>query len=249
MLVVQNDPSADIRRLGDWLTGAGARLETVHPYAGDPLPPDPGPYAGLVVLGGAQDAFDAADGTPGAPWFPTLRRLLRQAVTARTPTLGVCLGGQLLAVACGGEVARSPYGTEIGPGLVARRDVAERDRIFGAVPFTPDVQQWHSDDITELPPGATLLAASTRGTHQAFRLGEAAWGLQFHVECDLPMLADWAEADADLLVGLGIDPEDLLERFAAALDDVQDVWQPFAERFAAVTLGRVGSGLLPVVDA
>jgi hypothetical protein len=119
---------------------------------------------------------------------------------------------------------------------VARRDVAERDRLFGAVPFAPDVLQWHEDEITELPPRAVLLAASTRYPYQAFRVGEAAWGLQFHIECDTEMIAGWVSGNLDVLAGLGLDPIDLLEAFDAAMDDVAAVWRPFAERFAALAL-------------
>ena len=61
----------------------------------------------------------------------------------------------------------------------------------------PDVIQWHHDEITELPAGAVLLAASTRYPHQAFRLGDRAWGLQFHIECDPAMIADWAKRQRD----------------------------------------------------
>src|SRR6266568_8838252 len=94
-LVVENDPSDDARRLGEWLTDAGLTLATVRPYAGEALPETLDGYAALVVLGGEQQAYPAADGTPGAPWFPALERLLRKAVRGRVPTLAVCLGGQL----------------------------------------------------------------------------------------------------------------------------------------------------------
>ena len=235
-LVVENDPTDDVRRLGDWLTAAGLDLDLVRPHAGDPLPEDLDGYAAVVVLGGGQRAYPAPDGTPGAPWFAALEGLLRKAVRHRIPTLGVCLGGQLLASALGGTVERSASGPEIGPALVARRDVAARDPLFGAVPFAPDVIQWHADEITELPPRAVLLAASTRYPHQAFRVGDAAWGVQFHIECDLEMLARWVSDDVGKLAALGIDPIDLLEACDAALDDVAAVWEPFARRFAALAL-------------
>ena len=235
-LVVQNDPTDDARRLGDWLTGAGLELVMVRPHAGEPLPAELDGYAALVVLGGEQQAYPSADGAPGAPWFPTLEALLRKAVRHRVPTLGVCLGGQLLATALGGTVERSAAGPEIGPALVARRDIAERDPLFGLVPFAPDVLQWHEDEITELPPRAVLLAASTRYPHQAFRVGDAAWGIQFHIECDVEMVAGWVSDSLDVLAELGIDPIDLLEAFDAAMDDVAGVWQPFAARFAGLAL-------------
>jgi GMP synthase-like glutamine amidotransferase len=251
-LVVENDPTDDARLLGDWLADAGLELAVVRPHTGDELPETLDGYAALVVLGGEQDAYPAADGTPGAPWFPALERLLRKAVRERVPTLGVCLGGQLLATAHGGTVERSSAGPEIGPRLVARRDVADSDPVFAEVPFAPDVLQWHRDEITELPARAVLLAASTHYPHQAFRLGDAAWGLQFHIECDIEMLVAWASDNLDVLAELGQDPIDLLEACDAVMGDVEEVWRPFAQRFAALALkgpAAVGQRHLPLLGA
>jgi GMP synthase-like glutamine amidotransferase len=238
-LVIENDPTDDARRLGGWLTGAGLALDVVRPYAGEPLPETLDGYAALVVLGGEQNAYPDPTGEPGARWFPELEGLLRKAVRHRVPTLAICLGGQLLATAHGGAVERSPVGPEIGPRLVARRDVAERDPLFAAVPFAPDVLQWHQDEITELPAGAVLLAASTRYPHQAFRIGDRAWGLQFHIECDTPMFAGWVQGSRGLLADLDIDPDDLVAAVDAVMPDLEEVWQPFAARFAAVALGQL----------
>jgi len=235
-LVVENDPTDDARRLGDWLAGAGLELVVVRPHRGDELPADLDGYAALVVLGGEQDAFPDAGGNPGSPWFPALEGLLRKATRHKVPTLAICLGGQLLAAAHGGTVERSPSGPEIGATLVARRDVADRDPLFAGVPFAPDVIQWHVDEITELPMGAVLLAASTHYPVQAYRIGPVAWGVQFHIECDIEMIAEWVSDNLDVLAELGEDPIDLLEACDAAMADVEDVWRPFTERFAALAL-------------
>jgi len=241
-LVVENDPTDDARRLGDWLTAAGLTLATCRPHAGDPVPVTLDGYAALVVMGGAQPAYPGPDGSPGAPWFPALEGLLRKAVRGQVPTLAVCLGAQLLATAHGGTVAPGANGPEIGPRLVARRDAAERDVLWEHVPLAPDVLQWHHDEITELPVGATLLAASTYHAHQAFRMGSRAWGVQFHIECDTAMVADWAADDAESLARLGYEPARLVDACAAVMPDLEEVWQPFAQRFAAVALGALDPG-------
>jgi GMP synthase-like glutamine amidotransferase len=238
-LVIENDPTDDARRLGGWLVDAGLELAVLRPYAGDPVPAELTDYAALVVLGGDQRAYPSADGKPGAPWFAALESLLRHAVRHRVPTLGICLGAQLLATAHGGTVESSPAGPEIGPALVARRDAADRDPLFARVPFAPDVLQWHLDEITELPAGAVLLAASTRYPHQAFRLGDRAWGTQFHIECDTAMVARWAGGDVAFLAELGLQPEELVAACDALMDELEDTWQPFAWRFAALALGRL----------
>ncbi len=244
-LVIENDPSDDLRRLGDWLTEAGLELTVVRPHGGDPLPETLDEHLALIVLGGDQSAYADAGGNPGAPWFPAVEGLLRKAVRHHVPTLGVCLGAQLLATAHGGLVERSTSGPEIGPGLVGRRDAADGDPLFKYVPLLPDVVQWHRDEITELPIGAVLLAASSRYPHQAFRLGDRAWGLQFHIECDTDMIADWTRTDVAGLDELGYDPEAVVAATAEILPDVEEVWQPFAARFAALALGTLPGADIP----
>ncbi|HEX5741709.1 MAG TPA: type 1 glutamine amidotransferase [Pilimelia sp.] len=237
ILTVENDPTDGPGRLGDWLTAAGLEPVVCRPHAGDPLPGDLSGHAALLVLGGEQSAYPAPDGTPGAPWFPALEGLLRKAVRHRVPTLAICLGGQLLATAHGGTVARSTSGPEIGPTLVGRRDACDDDPLCAALPFAPDVLQWHHDEITELPAGATLVAASPRYPHQAFRLGPCAWGTQFHIECDTAMFAGWVADNTGLLAELGVDAEALVAAADAAMADIAEVWQPFAARFAALARG------------
>ncbi|GAA4162243.1 type 1 glutamine amidotransferase [Phytohabitans flavus] len=235
-LVIENDPTDDARRLGEWLTEAGLALSVVKPYAGDPLPADLEGFVALVVLGGEQSAYP-----PRPEWFDGVEALLRKATRNGVPTLAICLGAQLMATAHGGTVERSASGPEIGPALVGRRDAAETDTLFRYVPLAPDVLQWHFDEITELPAGAVLLAASTRYPHQAFRMGERAWALQFHIECDTPMIGDWAESLPE-----GYDAYEVIAACDAVMVDVEEVWQPFAARFAALALGELSDMRRPL---
>jgi GMP synthase-like glutamine amidotransferase len=251
LLVVENDPSDGPCRLGDWLTGAGLELDLVRPYAGDALPDGLAGHSGVLVLGGAQDAFGAPDPAKKTEWFPELAGLVRTARQERRPVLGVCLGGQLVAQAFGGRVVRAENGGDIGPRLVGKRDRAESDPLFGPMPLAPDVLQFHLDEVSVLPPDSTLLAASPRCANEAFRVGDRVWALQFHIECDAEMLAGWIAEAADQVAAHGYDPDELLERFVSVLPDVEEAWQPFAERFAAVVRGDLVSGrqTLPFLGA
>ncbi|HEX5495013.1 MAG TPA: type 1 glutamine amidotransferase [Mycobacteriales bacterium] len=226
-LVVQNDPDEPAARLGDWLVDAGLSLRTVTPYDGSMLPGTLEGYDALVVLAGGM----SVNSGPTVAWFPPLRALFRQAVSAGLPTLAICLGAQLLADALGGRVAPGDAGPEIGPALVAKRDLAARDPLFGPVPFTPDVVQWHREGITELPPGAVLLASSPKYSNQAFRIGPAAYGLVFHIETTPDLVRRWAAKDVDELDRFGVQRERLLARLDEAHADVEDVWRPFTRRF------------------
>ncbi len=237
--MVENDPTSGLGHFAEWLDDGGLALRVVRAYAGEALPEDLTGHAAFVVLGGDQHAYPDAEGNPAASWFPALESLLRRAVRDRVPTLGVCLGAQLLATAHNGTVERAAAGPEIGPGLVAKRDAAESDPLFGPLPMLPDVVQWHHDEITELPLGAVLLAASTGYPVQAFRVGAAAWGVQFHPEVDLATLAGWVGTSGPVLAGLGIDGELMLHRVAALQDDLFEVWHPFATRFAALARGEL----------
>jgi GMP synthase (glutamine-hydrolysing) len=237
-LVVQHTEHESPGRLGDWLAESGVLLDVRTPYHGDRLP-GLGGFSALVVMGGPMGAYDDGE----APWLPATRDLLREATGAGLPVLGICLGAQLLAAALGGQVRRGAEGPEIGPGLVAKRDVGADDRLFRPVPFTPDVVHWHWDEIAGLPHAATLLASSTRYPNQAFRVGEHAWGLQFHVETTPAMVRRWAAADADVLAEDGYDVAAALERWELETlhEDLAEVWAPFARRFAEVVREREAS--------
>ncbi|WP_375474856.1 type 1 glutamine amidotransferase [uncultured Jatrophihabitans sp.] len=225
VLVVENSPSDPVGRLAEWLRAADLRLEIV---SGADLPADLAGFAGLVVLGGPMGANDDVI----APWLPHERALLRAAVSSELPTLGVCLGAQLLAAANGGRVQRNPAGPEVGAQLVAKRGAAANDPLFRPLPITPDVLQWHFDAITSLPPGAVQLASSPGAEHQAFRLGRVAWGVQFHIETTPATVRAWARGDAAELADYDLDA--IVERAVRVHDDLAETWAPFAAAFAGV---------------
>lgn len=222
ILVLEHDESDPVQRLGEWFTEAGADLVICRPHAGDDLPatvPD-----ALVCMGGRMNAW-ADDATP---WLAGTKRLLRRAVADGTPTLGVCLGAQLLAVAGGGTVQKGANGPEIGAYLAAKRDAAADDPLFAEVPMTPDVMQCHEDAVTALPPASTLLLSATGYPHQAWRQGRAAWGVQFHPETTADTVREWARGH-----GVTGGP-----RLGAMLDEADEaatvVWRQVAHRFVAI---------------
>ncbi len=225
VLVVVNAASDPPARVADWLTEAGLGLRIV---TGAELPADLAGYDGLVVLGGPMSAWD----DELAPWLPHERALLRAAVRDEVPTLAICLGAQLLAAANGGRVEPNPDGPELGAQLIAKRAAASTDPLFGPLPITPDVIQWHYDAVTTLPPGALQLASSPACEQQAYRLGRLAWGLQFHIETTPDVVRGWAAKDAARLDGYDVDL--MLSRASAAHDDIAEVWQPFVAAFAGI---------------
>ncbi len=231
--MLQPDADNPPARLGEWLTTAGAVLDVVKPYE-EPVPATLDGYRGVVCLGGAMGALDDA----AHPWLADVRKLLSHAVSKRVPLLAICLGAQLLAVATGGQVRRGPRGPEIGVQLVAKRDAASGDPLFADLPWTPDVLQFHEDEIGLLPPTALLLASSPKCANQAFRVGDRAYGVQFHIETTPDMVLGWAAGYPEGAEGTrpgALDPD----RLAEGHEDIQEVWQPFAERFVRLAAGEL----------
>jgi GMP synthase-like glutamine amidotransferase len=229
LLVVVPSRTDPPGRLGDWLRTAGLELDERRVGEGDPLPADLGGHDGLLVLGGPQASMDSDEVNPE---LVGVRRLLAQAIAADVPTLAICLGAQLLAQTGGGRTRRGMEGPEVGACLVAKRDAADADPVFGPVPLSPDVIEWHHDEISELPPGATLLASSPMYANQAFRVGRNVYGLQFHIEATPEMVRGWAEHDPEGVAATPFDVDTVCARAAAALPDVAQVWSAFAARFA-----------------
>lgn len=240
VLVIENDVSAPIGMLDGWLREAGAELVMCSPATGQPLPAELAGYSALVVLGGGMGAYD----DERAPWLPRLRALLAEAVRTELPTLGICLGAQLLAAATGGRVSAAEM-PEYGSQLVAKRQAAADDPLFRELPITPDVLQWHVDEVSELPPGAVLLAASPACEVQAFRMGRLAWGLQFHIETTPEIVALWARQDAESLQDYNVPA--ILERSARAHPDIVEAWQPVVAAFVALAADPSAAG--PAVAA
>ena len=235
VVVHESDPPA---RLGDWLREAGCDLDERHLGLGQPLPDDLGGHDGMVVLGGPQAA---TDDEAASPELVPVRDLLRQALATDFPTLAICLGAQLLADVGGGTVRPGVDGPEVGASLVAKRDAADADPVFGPLPLSPDVIQFHHDEISELPTGATLLASNPAYENQAFRMGRYVYGLQFHIETTPEIVHEWAERD---VVGVAASPHDretICRRSDAAHPDVAEAWAPFAARFADLVRVRARS--------
>jgi GMP synthase-like glutamine amidotransferase len=218
-LVVQHSPTEGLGWLQDWLPEASLDVHPIHPYLGHRVPTSVEGDA-LIVLGGPMGCMDDEK----ASWLPAVRTLMRTAVDDGVPTLGICLGAQLLAAATGGYVARGEAGPELGLGTV---DVIGSDLLLEA--GTLPVVQWHYDTVTALPPDATLMASSASYEVQAFRVGEVAWGLQFHFEATPELVRTWAEADR-------VDPSVVdTVRFRDA--ELRAAGRPIAERFARIVTG------------
>lgn len=227
ILVIENDRDAPVARLGDWLIAAGAELDVRAAESGAEIPENLTGYSALLVMGGAMNAYDDLQ----TPWLAAVRRLLTEAVQAELPVLGICLGGQLLAVAAGGRVGQAET-PEYGAQLIAKRQAAATDPLMRELPITPDVLQWHLDEVSQLPPGAVLLASSAVCEVQAFRLGRLAWGTQFHIETTPDTVEAWAAQDAEALADY--DLVAIVERAARVHEDIAEVWQPIAARFVEI---------------
>ena len=235
VVVHRTDPPA---RLGQWLRDAGVELDERHLSAGDELPDGVDGFDGMVVLGGPQSALDDERTSPE---LAGVRELLAQALAADFPTLAICLGAQLLAQVGGGRVRKGIDGPEVGALLVAKRDAADADPVFGPLPLSPDVLQFHHDEISELPTGATLLASSPMYANQAFRVGRHVYGLQFHIETTPEVIHEWAERDVAGVAASPWDRETICRLSDEAHPHIEAAWAPFAARFADLVRARAAT--------
>jgi GMP synthase (glutamine-hydrolysing) len=187
--------------LGERAARGGHEVVEWTPADAERLPGRLAAFDAAVVFGGGMNVRDAER----LPWLHGEIELLRDALEARLPVLGVCLGAQLVAAAAGAEVrrARTP---EIGWLEVELSAAGTRDPVLGRLPERFTAYEWHSYAF-DLPAGAVELARSPV-CPQAFRLGDAAWGVQFHPEVTPEIVREWAldyESDPDA-VALGLEP-------------------------------------------
>ena len=186
--IIQNDPEVPPGNITENLDILGSPYFIQHPYRGDPLP-DLRDITAVIVLGGAMGAND----DQRHPFLKTLKLFIRKIVEQQIPYLGICLGGQLLATACGGSVISKRW-EELGTLAVDLTSEGKLDQLFVGSGESFTTFQWHHDSF-DLPPGATLLASSSACPHQAFRIGSRAWGTQFHPEVTEAIIRDWCNWD------------------------------------------------------
>ncbi|MFI6477760.1 type 1 glutamine amidotransferase [Nonomuraea sp. NPDC050663] len=220
--VIEHEADAGLGYLDSWL---GIPCDVVRPYLGDPVPERAAD--GLIVLGGEASAWDDA----GYPWLPATRDLLRRSVEDGVPTLGICLGAQLMTLALGGTVERGEAGLEVGACPVTALPAADADRLLRGL-GTAVAVQYHQDAMTRLPEGAVLLMTGAQYPHQAYRIGASAWAVQFHPEATPEIFSSWTAATGK---------QELDAAVKAAEPALVAAWQPVAVRFAAVV--REGAGV------
>jgi GMP synthase-like glutamine amidotransferase len=188
VLVVQNYPDTPLGQIETALIERGADITICRAFEGEALAE--AEFDALVVLGGVQNAL--ADET--SPYFSELVEKMRRYAGSDRAVLGVCLGSQLLARAFGAE---NLIGVthEFGWTTVSLTEDGEADPMLGGLDPSFTTFQWH-DDTFVLPRGAVRLAGNDATHNQAFRIGRAAYGIQFHFEADRKVVALWNQTNA-----------------------------------------------------
>ena len=166
----------------------------------------------ILIMGGPMGVKDI--GSERYPWLKSERDFIKRELKNKRPIIGVCLGAQLLASAAGGDIKILKYGSppkalpEIGWSQIIFNKSNKKFKKLFAKPL--HVLHWHGDRIL-LPKKAVLIASSTRCKEQFFRIGDFAYGLQFHIETTGAMINKWIKEDKEFVFkGLGSNGQEIL---------------------------------------
>ena len=236
VLVAEHEAHTPAGWLGEWLLEAGAEVDERRPHAGEPLPADLTGHDALVVLGGSMDAWDDEQ----HPWLAEVRLLVRDAVDRAVPTLGICLGHQLATLALGGRVSRNPAGPALAVLPLGWQPAASADPLLGPVAGAPWGVHWNQDVVTDLPPGAAVLARSPDGAVQAARLAPTVWGVQLHPEVSPEILRSWVRDEGEPYAEAGIDLAAFVAECEARATELADGWRPLAAALLELATQRTG---------
>ena len=202
----------------------------MEPELGHASPRPLDAYGAVLVFGGAMHA----DHEEHHPWLRDENFLLQRLLGLQVPMLGVCLGAQLIAKAAHAEVGPSSE-PEVGWYPVELTEEARDDELFGGLPERFDAFQWHYY-THGIPAGAVELARSPVCT-QAFRLGDRAWGIQFHAEVTEEQIESWADEDES---ELPMSRDELLEQTRERIADWNELGRNLCASFLEVA-DRVGA--------
>jgi GMP synthase (glutamine-hydrolysing) len=215
-LVLRHVAMEHIGTMAPVLARAGIEYRYVDVFRGEQAPETCAGLGGLIVMGGPMGVYDA----DRYPFLTAEMSLIRRAAEAELPVLGVCLGSQLIAGALGARVYPGPQ-KEIGWFPIEVVDPSEQIARGLASPFMGF--HWHGDTF-DLPAGAVPLFRSALYPNQGFRWGRNVYALQFHLEVDRAMIAEWLVDPgccAEMGRVPGLDPNQIREQtaqYAASLE-------------------------------
>jgi len=172
---------------GDFFEDKGRKIRTIELDRGQDLPPDLSKIEAVILLGGPMNVYEEGK----YPFLKDEDAFLKKAIRENVPTLGICLGAQLLAKACGVKVKKAKE-KEIGWYKVSSTDEGRKDPLLAGIASEFDAFQWHEDTF-EIPSDAALLATSNSCRNQAVRFCKNIYGLQFHIEVTGSMIKDWVK--------------------------------------------------------
>ncbi len=223
--VLQHTACETLGTIADALQAEALAWQYVRLFDGKPVP-ELGDAGGLIVMGGPMGVYEQDR-------YPHLRdelRLIEAALRAGKPVLGVCLGSQLLAAALGSTVRKGSH-KEIGWYPIRLAEAASQDRLWNGVTREFMALHWHGD-VFDLPAGAVNLASSELTEHQAFRYGNSAYGVLFHLEMTEEMIVEMAAAFGDELREAGGDADRLAAESAANCGSLEAIGETVFTRWA-----------------
>ncbi|MGZ8566387.1 MAG: type 1 glutamine amidotransferase [Actinomycetota bacterium] len=229
IVLVRNDVVDTLGVAPRALAEAGAETRLWEALNGHPAPDLDG-VGGLVVFGSTYNVEHADE----QPFIQQVGAVSRAAIDRGIPFLGVCFGAQLLAWTMGAEVKKAPV-REVGFEPLRPLHAASVDPILSHYEMGDPVFQWHMDTF-DLPDDAELLASGDFITNQAFRVGDHAWGVQFHFEVDAAEIALWLDAfsrEGDLLEEWGKTRTQVEQEATAYADAHERKGTEVFRRFAA----------------
>lgn len=209
IFVFEHSDLAGVERLGVALNDLGHNLRILRLHDGDAVPGDLDDCDGIISMGGPQSAAEDA-----APYMAEEMNRLREAHQRGLPIVGICLGCQMLARALGGKVEKNPAGIELGFTEVKLTPPGREDPLHAGLAWSSFMMQHHRDHVSQLPPGARLIASSAKCKVQTWALGLRSYGFQYHPEVSTDVIDAWIRDEPEALMEAGLTAEQLREQIA-----------------------------------
>ncbi|WP_254508775.1 type 1 glutamine amidotransferase [Anatilimnocola floriformis] len=231
VLVLQHVACETLGTIEGTLHAGGLCPQYIRVHAGEPVPSQIGNAAGLIVLGGPMSVYEY----DRLPHLMQEMRLIGSALGSHRPVLGICLGSQLLAHVLGSKVRAGPR-KEIGWDDVTLSESTSVDPLFRTAPARFTGFHWHGD-VFDVPAQATCLASSDMTDCQAFRYGQNAYGILFHLEVTEPQIDKMVAAFEDELTAAGVNVPAMLSQSKTNLPQLTALGQQVFGEWAKLAAG------------